>query len=196
MGQDIIKPVTCLAEEACDLEATELQMFFKDLFEVGSREDLEQAVISKMKGVQLDMQLFDVVEGAYSRTILARGTNRFEAMVARWSNFTATAVHGHPDYALYLLLEGRLGIENFVYDEGGLKCVGTSEMVPGDYFIRQGRPYTFSNAIHRITVLEESLSLHVYSDDATKGSCFIDYPEPSPFLMDTDTLAGSGLQNC
>lgn len=164
-------------------DVNDLQIFFTRLFASANRAEIADSVVLKMKSQQLNQTSFTEVQGAYSRTILAKAKNGFEAMIARWSLNTTTAVHGHPDYALYLLIEGRLGVENFVLEhDGGLKSVGAHEMGPGDYFVKEGRSFTYSNAIHRITVLEESLSLHIYSDDALKGRCFSDYPLASPFL--------------
>ncbi|MFT5699477.1 MAG: hypothetical protein ACI8ZB_002337 [Desulforhopalus sp.] len=51
----------------------------------------------------------------------------------------------------------------------------------------------FDNAIHRIIVLEESLSVHMNSSYALKGACYHDYPNASPFLGVSDeelTLLG------
>jgi hypothetical protein len=42
----------------------------------------------------------------------------------------------------------------------------------GDYSFDQSNDGRFDNAIHKIVAVEESLSLHLYSDDALKGEVF------------------------
>ena len=106
-----------------------------------------------------------------------------------------TAVHGHPDYAFYLLVQGKVGVENFVRTKTGLECTGKQLLSPGDHLCMTGVPQTFDNAIHRITALQKSLSVHVYSDDALEGVCFPDYPALSPFFVEAHSIE-TNLSTC
>lgn len=108
----------------------------------------------------------------YSRTILYRAENGFEALAARWSKDTITAIHGHPMFAFYYLLEGELSVENFEKEGSGLRKTTTKRHGPGEYFSMRGKIGTFDNGIHRVTAIKESLSIHIYSADATKGEIF------------------------
>ena len=108
----------------------------------------------------------------YSRTILYRAENGFEAVAARWRKDAITAIHGHPMFAFYYLLEGELSVENFEKEGSGLRKTITKRFSPGEYFSMCGKADTFDNGIHRVTAVQESLSIHIYSDDAMKGEIF------------------------
>lgn len=172
-------PETSLAERGTHKS----QQFFDLLFADGKTTEIESRVLLFLKGNGFRNTNFPLVTGSYSRTILSKRKNGFEAMVARWAPQAMTTVHGHPDYIFYYLLAGRLGVENFTLEKGKPVCIGTRELSPGEHFYQKGVSGTFDNAIHRITVLEDSLSLHVYSDDALKGLCFEEYSDMSPFLQ-------------
>ena len=108
----------------------------------------------------------------YSRTILYRAENGFEAMAARWSKDTITAIHGHPMFAFYYLLEGELSVENFEKEGSGIRKTTTKRYSPGGHFCMRGKADTFDNGIHRVTAVQESLSIHIYSADAMEGEKF------------------------
>lgn len=156
--------------------------FFTDLLAENRREFFATAVLDHQHHHPILREAFPSIPDTYSRSIIARTEQGFEVMIARWSRGMATIVHGHPDYAFYLLLEGQLGVENFVMGRDGLQFTGKHQMEPGDYFSMQGVAGTYDNAIHRISSMADSLSVHIYSDDALKGTCFPEYREVSPFL--------------
>jgi len=108
----------------------------------------------------------------YSRTILHRSRQGEEVMVARWEAGACSPVHGHPELAFVRVLEGRLQIENFRRSASALEPTETFCLERGDHIWHRGVAGRFDNAIHRVTALEPSLSLHVYSDDALKGNTF------------------------
>jgi quercetin dioxygenase-like cupin family protein len=93
-------------------------------------------------------------------------------MAARWSKGAVSAIHGHPMFAFYYLLEGELSVENFEKDGAGVRKTGTRRYNPGQYFCMHGNAGVFDNGIHRVTAVQESLSIHIYSDDAMKGEIF------------------------
>ncbi len=166
----------------------QLRLFFDGLFKGCNIEQLGPEVVKYLRGNALRKEDFPLVSGTYSRTIITRTDHGFEAMAARWSRGIETAVHGHPDYAFYLLVEGKMGVESFVRTPSGLECTGKQLLNPGEHLCMTGVPQTFDNAIHRITALQESLSVHVYSDDALKGARFPDYPVPSPFFVEAHSI--------
>ena len=135
------------------------------------------------------MASFPKAPDTYSRTIVARQEGGFEAMIARWDMDVAGLVHGHPDYAFYHLLQGRLGVEHFTLGAKGPELVTSCIMEPGDHFCVEGVTGKYDNAIHRITAIEESLSVHMYSDDALLGTSYPDYPDSSPYLVKQDVSA-------
>lgn len=108
----------------------------------------------------------------YSRNILFRAPDGTEVMAARWDSGARTPIHGHPQLAFVYLLEGRLLIENFARSQNGLVAGETRTLEPGDHLWSRGKSGRFDNAIHRVTALQPSLSLHVYSDDALKGEVY------------------------
>lgn len=161
-------------------------LFFTSLFKEKQRDTYCTQVLAYTQETKLDIASFPHVSNSYSRTIVARQQGGFEAMIARWDQRVAGLVHGHPDFAFYHLLCGRLGVEHFKLGAKGPELVTSCIMEPGDHFCVEGVAGKFDNAIHRITALEESLSVHMYSDDALLGTCYDDYPDSSPFLEKHD----------
>jgi len=113
---------------------------------------------------------FPRVPHCYSRTLLYRAPQGTEVMVARWDAGAHSSIHGHPELTFVLVLAGRLLMEDFQLVEGRPRSLGTRPYRAGEHIWQRGRAGRFDNAIHRVTALEPSLSLHVYSDDALKGS--------------------------
>ena len=149
-----------------------LHLFFDDLLAGGGKGDMAAVITGFIARHVFRLEDYIEVAGTYSRTIVSQPGNGFEAMIARWPKKTVTSIHGHPDYAFYYCLTGRIGVEHFVIKDSGLERVSSKIMQSGEYYSVQGKSRTFENAIHRITALEESLSLHVYSDDPAKGHLY------------------------
>ena len=63
-------------------------------------------------------------------------------------------------------------MELFEKEQNLVRKTSTLVCRPSEHFYTQGSVGTFDNAIHRVTADEESLSLHIYSDDALKGEVF------------------------
>ncbi|WP_456446522.1 hypothetical protein [Thiolapillus sp.] len=108
----------------------------------------------------------------YSRSILYRHPEGAEIMVARWDVGARTPTHGHPQYAFVMVLQGCLQMEHFTDTPNGLHLTETLVKHTGEHIYAAGREGCYDNAIHRVTALQPSLSLHIYSDDALKGICF------------------------
>ncbi|BHH84573.1 cupin domain-containing protein [Desulforhopalus sp. 52FAK] len=170
-------------------ESSELGSFFSSLFREEKREHYCREVLNYTKKLDLSLLDFPKATRSYSRNIIARDEAGFEGMIIRWDRGIAGAVHGHPDYAFYHLVSGRIGVEHFTMGTAGPEPVTSCIMEPGDHFCVEGVAGRFDNAIHRITALEESLSVHMYSNDALLGKCYDDYPLDSQFLEQS----GAGL---
>ena len=149
-----------------------LRIFLRQLFTDPLNTDVEAAAVDFFAKHPVPMDDFPFIDKSYSRTILYRAQNSFEAMAARWCKGAVTAIHGHPSFAFYYLLEGELLVDNFEKKDADIVKIDTRTYAPGEYFCIRGTTGTFDNGIHRVTVVEDSLSLHIYSDDALKGEIF------------------------
>lgn len=115
---------------------------------------------------------FPRLEGTYSRTILHRHSNGYEAMAARWSKGAVSSIHGHPPFVFYYVIEGKLKIDNFRQTSDGLQRSDSLLLNNGQGFHAFGEPGRFNNSIHQVYADEETLSFHISSDDALKGQVF------------------------
>ncbi len=149
-----------------------LKVFCRRLLDMASVEQMAREAIKFLLQSPCSLEDFPYVENSYSRTILHRQPGGFEVMIARWSRGAVTVIHGHPSFGFYYLLEGRLEVENFERDGSRVRKVSERIWLPDESFSIRGKSQRFDNGIHRIRVLEESLSFHMYSDDGLKGECF------------------------
>ena len=120
----------------------------------------------------LKIENFERNEGSYSRTILQRLDSGFEAMVARWDKGAVTPIHGHPDFALIYIVKGALKETLYTKDGAAIRKELTTIHRAGEYTYHHGIKGRLDNAIHQIQAMKDSLSLHIYSDDALKGEVF------------------------
>jgi hypothetical protein len=149
-----------------------LKVFCRRLLELANVEQMAREAVKFLLQSTFSLEDFPYVENNYSRTILHRHPSGFEAIMARWGRGAVTVIHGHPSFGFYYLLEGRLQVENFERDGNGVKKISERIWLPDESFSIRGRAERFDNGIHRIRVLDGSLSFHVYSDDGLKGECF------------------------
>ncbi|WP_456404800.1 cysteine dioxygenase [Thiolapillus sp.] len=115
---------------------------------------------------------FPYAPHCYSRNILLREDSGAEIMVARWDQDAMTPIHGHPQFAFVYVLEGQLQMEHYRETNQGLVLTETLVKTKDQHIYVAGVAGRYNNAIHRVTALSPSLSLHVYSDDALKGKAF------------------------
>jgi hypothetical protein len=149
-----------------------LKIFCKRLLDMANGEQMAREVIKFLLQSPCSLEDFPYVENSYSRTILHRQSNGYEAMIARWSRDAVTTIHGHPAFGFFYLLEGKLLVESFEHHGLGVRKIAERIWLPDESFFIRGRVGSFDNGIHRIRVLDESLSFHIYSDDGLKGECF------------------------
>lgn len=143
-----------------------------ELFINPAPHEITEAVDQFLKQYPLEITDYPKLDRTYSRTILFRHENGYEAMAARWDTGAVSSVHGHPHYALILVVSGRLGIDNYGKTDQGLILTSSETLPPGHFFSDIGDSDRFDNHIHQVTAHEETLSIHLSSDDAAKGEVF------------------------
>ena len=147
---------------------TRLNRLFKD----PHPEHITEAVVSFLKEYPLPLDDFPILENTYSRTILARTDNEYEAMAARWCKGTVSSIHGHPDYSFLMTVVGKLQIDNYEKSGTGLNKVSSQVLLPGQFIHARAENNRFDNHIHGVHAIEETLSIHISSRDAAKGEIF------------------------
>lgn len=164
---------TEMSSEKFDLNA--MQIYFNQIYQANYNPKQIKVVVNNLiDSFKFDVDHFPLKKNGYSRTILFMADNNLEIMIARWDKDTKSPVHGHPDFIYEHLISGCLIIENFDKDEAGIKKTETIVQNPDDSIWNHGIKGNYDNAIHCISAEEESLSLHIYSDDGLKGKIFTD----------------------
>lgn len=129
-------------------------------------------ILEMLKTSNLGIEDFPLVPLSYSRTMLHREDNGFEIMMARWNKGAVTPIHGHPRFAFVFLIDGGFTETSFIRDEASIVQSKQTQYLSGDYAYEDGIEGRFDNFIHKIFADNDSLSLHIYSDDALKGEIF------------------------
>lgn len=149
-----------------------LQRLLQQLFKVPDTGRITRQVTDFLRYHPLPADDFPLISGTYTRTILLREENRFEAMAARWSKGSVSAIHGHPSFTLYYVVSGHLACDNFTRSGSGVKITSSGTLYPSEFAVFTGQPGTFDNHIHQVRAVEDTLSIHISSDDAAKGEIF------------------------
>lgn len=149
-----------------------LRRLLLELFIHPDPQNIAAATAAFLRQYPLPLDDFPRIEGTYSRTIVHRDDNGFEAMAARWSKGAITSIHGHPPFIFYFVIDGSLKIDNYRRDETGLILSSSACMGKNEHFFSIGKPGRFDNNIHQVQANEETLSLHISSDDSRKGEVF------------------------
>lgn len=168
MAPLIQKPTTYTHTASPD----ELLRFFRQLFSRPEPAAIPKVVSSFLRYCYLPIDNFPRLDGTYSRNIIYRHDNGYEAMAARWSKGAITAIHGHPAFVFYHVIQGKLRIDNYLRDRHSLTPNGTIILEDGENFHAIGQPGCFDNSIHQVYADEETLSVHISSDDGAKGELF------------------------
>ncbi|MCK5896165.1 MAG: hypothetical protein KAG20_05130 [Cocleimonas sp.] len=115
---------------------------------------------------------FPLNKGGYTRNILSKKDGYWLSFL-HWDKDVITPVHGHPDQAFLYAAEGNIEIKNYERkDKKPLAFKDTESLSQGEFTYSHGEMDTFDNAIHQISTTEQSLTLHFYSADPTKGKLF------------------------
>jgi hypothetical protein len=150
----------------------ELKRLLLELFVHPDPQHISGATAAFLRQYPLPLDDFPRIEGTYSRTVIHRNDNGFEAMAARWSKGAITSIHGHPPFIFYFVIDGSLNIDSYRRDETGLFLNSSACMGKNEHFFSIGEPGRFDNNIHQVQANEETLSLHISSDDSRKGEVF------------------------
>jgi len=149
-----------------------LRRLLFELFLSPQPEKIVSTTAAFLHEYSLPLDDFPRIEGTYSRTIVHRSENGFEAMAARWSKGAISSIHGHPPFIFYYVIEGRLKIDNYLRKDAGLTLDSSVSLGKHEHFFSLGKPGRYDNKIHQVRANEETLSLHISSDDSTKGEVF------------------------
>ncbi len=149
-----------------------LHYLLQQMFSEPEPMEIPDAVVGILRQHCPRLSEFPRIVGTYSRTILYRHENGYEAMAARWDKGTLTTIHGHPSFLLYYVIEGELKVDNYIRTETGLITGDTMVFRDGEGFYAIGESGRFDNSIHQVQANEETFSLHIFSDDGTKGEVF------------------------
>jgi len=148
------------------------QALLTTLFKHPDPDHITEETLTFLRQYPLFIEDFPVCKHTYSRTILYRSPNGYEAMAARWDKKAVSSIHGHPHYALILVVKGRLGVEYYTKTGDRVELTSSAVLTEYDFFSDVGRQGNFDNHIHRVKACEETLSIHISSDDAAKGEVF------------------------
>ncbi len=153
--------------------------FFRKLMDLVKKSDLNENLGEELKQLALtfpthfDIDPFDIDNAnQYERTFIGKDESGWEAIIMTWRKGRQSSIHGHPHFAAYNVLKGKLKLDIFedAKDNGDIKLVNTLEIDENTGLFAIGESNIMSNHIHRITCLSDiSYSLHIYSDDARKG---------------------------
>jgi hypothetical protein len=149
-----------------------LKALLEELFIDPDPDHITEELTGFLKKYPIPIDDFPMLEGTYSRTILLRSDNGYEAMAARWSPGTVSSIHGHPEFALIIVTKGRLVVDCYKKHNDRLEKTGSEFLTESQFFSDVGQAGTFDNHIHGVQTDEETLSIHISSDDASKGETF------------------------
>lgn len=100
----------------------------------------------------IDLALFKIPDDSYVKYLLEKGEN-YEFYIIVWKAGAETPYHGHPDGGCWMRVLSGLLFEHTVYGDRKL-AVGDQDFQKGAY------------GIHKITALEDSVSIHLYKPGA------------------------------
>ncbi len=107
----------------------------------------------------------------YSRHIIGIEES-WMGVICRWEANTTSAIHGHPWFAYYQVLEGTLSMDLYeAVDEQHAKTVDTLHMDSGDSIWSKGDMGQYDNMIHKVsTQATEGFTLHLFSENPCLGN--------------------------
>lgn len=156
--------------------------FFEEIMSLVRKNDLNEQLGEELKKLALsfpsryDLDAFDIVSSKqYERTLIGKDASGWEAIVMTWRKGRQSSIHGHPQFAAYNMMKGKLKLEIFgdAKNDGDILLTNELEIGENTGFFAIGASGSMSNHIHRISCLSDvSYSLHIYSDDARKGTTY------------------------
>lgn len=155
-----------------DAQQGQLKDFLRGVFADFQPDEVGRQLLEFVGRHPLSLDDFPRLAGNYTRTVVLRHESGGEAMIARWSKGCVTPIHGHPWINLYCVTHGHLAIDDYEKTDNGLLLKSSGEMRANDVFRYVGERDTFDNNIHQVHAIEETLSIHLSSDDSRKGEVF------------------------
>lgn len=168
MTKNILHPVTFLGHPY----QCEFRSFLSHFLALENPERNSGDLVAFLKKYPLPLNDFPYLEGTYSRTVLLRHESGYEVMAARWNKGACSSIHGHPYYNLYYGVQGCLKVDNYKKSYGSVVKGMTVILNSQDVSSFIGTQGTFDNDIHQVQAIEETLSIHISSDDSSKGEIF------------------------
>lgn len=169
MMLDINTPVTYLHHR----HQMGLRNFLQQFLESAEPENNVNELVDYLKSHTLPLEDFPYQQGVYTRTVLYRHDNGFEVMAARWSKGTRSSIHGHPYFNFYFVMHGCLEVDDYQRHDKGIALASSAIFPVNSVSSFAGNKETFDNNIHQVHAIEETLSIHISSDDSAKGEVFI-----------------------
>ncbi len=112
--------------------------------------------------------------GTYSRnSILYDEIQPWEIVITRWNTGDFSAIHGHPAFALYYPLIGQYEMDIYNLHHENLEFDKRLSLNPLDFVYNIGEIGIYNHYIHQVFANQPSITLHVYSEHASKGQKFI-----------------------
>jgi predicted metal-dependent enzyme (double-stranded beta helix superfamily) len=152
--------------------------FFAELMDLVRNRELNEQLGEDLKRLALDfpnrydLKAFNTVSGRdYERTFIGKDASGWEAIMMTWRKGKHSAIHSHPQFAAYNVLQGKVMVEVFAdKGDGEIELLDRLEVGDNTGLFAIGDSPSMTNHIHRISGLSDvSYSLHIYSDDARKG---------------------------
>ena len=111
----------------------------------------------------------------YLRNYLERDASGWEILLICWTKDDITSIHGHPYLCSYNYLQGDFELELFTkVTDTEARLFKKFKVGKDEVFADCGQEDTYCNHIHRIKCIsDKGYTLHIYSDDASKGDEFV-----------------------
>ena len=106
----------------------------------------------------------------YSRHVIGTDNN-WIGFICRWEPQTVSSIHGHPSFAYYHVIEGKLTMD--LYDtahNGQAKLAETRQMTDGECIWSLGETDRYDNLVHKVSTTEKpGFTLHLFSENPASG---------------------------
>jgi len=168
MIDNVNQPVTYLQH----MHQIPLLKYLQHVFSCEKPELKVSKIVTFLQSHPLPLEDFPRLQDTYTRTVLYRAENGFEAMAARWSKGSISSIHGHPYFNFYFVMHGCLEIDDYQRSDRGLMHISSATVPTNGESSFAGSKGTFDNNIHQVHAFEETLSIHISSDDSAKGEVF------------------------
>lgn len=112
---------------------------------------------------------------SYTReSILPDKTAPYEIVISKWCKNAFTPVHGHPQLALYYVIQGKFRMELYHCHDSDDDVTFDKELIleKNQFFYHIGDDNRYDNFIHRVFADDNSIAIHLFSEPAVLGKKF------------------------